>query len=442
MLLSNAIVKPNFRKQYQEQAEFTPPSYSASISGNFLKQLIEPEIALEKIAPLAGFHPQFSSFDDIYDAIKNVTEISGLSLTQKTGDGIASLLGFALNPINIVLGGAGGLLAKGAVKGVSALAPEFLSKLAGKTITKLSTETVGSLGEKALTGASMGATSLLAQNLSESITSENKVNVSQLIKASSIAGGFGLALGVVPFAANVIRSKLFRRSETTLSETTTLNQAGKDKTITPEEEIWYQAYQKNPNDPELIQQTSEILKKNHPDTVNPIDNKINVSLLTPNDIKALQSVIPDELLTREGLNYTDALSGFIQKNALDRLKQHPDLSEGFKGIVIELENKGEKDWQAFLSQLINAMNREPSADINTVKDYLKQRIENQLPAAQLTEQRIADAKEQFKHYQENLKNEEIIDETSRSQPTFKKYQEFKTQSKVFQDLIHCLQRNV
>lgn len=265
MLLSNAIVKPNFRKQYQEQAEFTPPSYSASISGNFLKQLIEPEIALEKIAPLAGFHPQFSSFDDIYDAIKNVTEISGLSLTQKTGDGIASLLGFALNPINIVLGGAGGLLAKGAVKGVSALAPEFLSKLAGKTITKLSTETVGSLGEKALTGASMGATSLLAQNLSESITSENKVNVSQLIKASSIAGGFGLALGVVPFAANVIRSKLFRRSETTLSETTTLNQAGKDKTITPEEEIWYQAYQKNPNDPELIQQTSEILKKNHPD---------------------------------------------------------------------------------------------------------------------------------------------------------------------------------
>lgn len=153
-------------------------------------------------------------------------------------------------------------------------------------------------------------------------------------------------------------------------------------------------------------------------------------------------MIPDELLTREGLNYTDALSGFIQKNALDRLKQHPDLSEGFKGIVIELENKGEKDWQAFLSQLINAMNREPSADINTVKDYLKQRIENQLPAAQLTEQRIADAKEQFKHYQENLKNEEIIDETSRSQPTFKKYQEFKTQSKVFQDLIHCLQRNV
>lgn len=443
MLLSNAIVKPNVRKQYQKQAEFTPPSYSASTSGNFLKQLIEPEIALEKIAPLAGFHPQFSSFDDIYDAIKNVTEISGLPLTQKTGDGIASLLGFALNPINIALGASGGLLAKGAVKGVSALAPEFLSKLAGKTITKLSTETVGSLGEKALTGASMGATSLLAQNLAESITSENKVNVSQLIKASSIAGGFGLALGVVPFAANVIRSKLFRRSETTLSETTTLNQAGKDKTITPEEEIWYQAYQKNPNDPELIQQASEILKKNHPDiAVNPIDNKVNVSLLTLNDIKALQSVIPEELLAREELNNTDALSGFIQKNALDRLKQHPDLSEGFKGIVTELKNKGEKDWQAFLSQLINAMNREPSADINTVKDYLKQRIENQLPAAQLTEQRIADAKDQFKHYQENLKNEKIIDETSHSQPTFKKYQEFKTQSKVFQDLIHCLQRNV
>lgn len=443
MLLSNAVVKPNFRKQYQEQAEFTSPSYSASISGNFLKQLIEPEIALEKISPLAGFHPQFSSFDDIYDAIKNVTEISGLPLTQKTGDGIASLLGFALNPINMALGGAGGLLAKGTVKGVSALAPEFLSKLAGKTITKLSTETVGSLGEKALTGASMGATSLLTQNLSESITPENKVNVSHLIKASSIAGGFGLALGVVPFAANVIRSKLFRRSETTLSETIALNQAGKDKTITPEEEIWYQAYQKNPNDPELIQQASEILKKNHPDiAVNPIDNKVNVSLLTPNDIKALQAVMPEELLAREGLNNADALSGFIQKNALDRLKQNPDLSEGFKGIVTELENKGEKDWHAFLSQVINAMNRESSADINTVKDYLKQRIENQLPAAQLTEQRIADAKEQLNHYQDSLKKQEEIHSTVKDQPIFKKYQEFKTQSKVFQDLIHCLQRSL
>ncbi len=443
MLLSHAVVKPNFRKQYQEQAEFTSPSYSASISGNFLKQLIEPEVALEKIAPLAGFHPQFSSFDDIYDAIKNVTEISGLPLTQKTGDGIASLLGFALNPINMALGGVGGLLAKGTIKGVSALAPEFLSKLAGKTITKLSTETVGSLGEKALTGASLGATSLLTQNLSESITPENKVNVSHLIKASSIAGGFGLALGVVPFAANVIRSKLFRRNETTLSETIALNQAGKDKTITPEEEIWYQAYQKNPNDPELIQQASEILKKNHPDiAVNPIDNKVNVSLLTSNDIKALQAVMPEELLAREGLNNTDALSGFIQKNVLDRLKQNPDLSEGFKGIVTELENKGEKDWHAFLSQVINAMNRESSADINTVKDYLKQRIENQLPAAQLTEQRIADAKEQLKHYQDSLKKQEEIHSAVKDQPIFKKYQEFKTQSKVFQDLIHCLQRNL
>ncbi len=29
------------------------------LCGNFLKQLIEPEIALEKIAPVAGLHPHF-----------------------------------------------------------------------------------------------------------------------------------------------------------------------------------------------------------------------------------------------------------------------------------------------------------------------------------------------------------------------------------------------
>lgn len=222
MLLTNAFVKPNFREQYQQQSEFTPPSYTASISGNLLKQIVEPEVALEKIAPLVGMHPHFSSLNDIYDALQNVTEVSGLPLSQKMGDGIASLLGFAFNPINIALGGAGGLLAKGAIKGVSFLAPEFLSNLAGKTITKLSTETLGGLGEKALTTSAIGTTPLIPQNLAESITPDSKLDVSHFIKTTAIAGGFGLALGAIPFVASVIRSKLFDRP-------------GESATITPEE---------------------------------------------------------------------------------------------------------------------------------------------------------------------------------------------------------------
>lgn len=423
MLLSASRVNPDFKEQYQQQAEYSQPSYSASISGNFLKQLIEPEVALEKIAPLAGFHPHFSSLNDLYDAVQQVTETSGLPVTQKMGDGIASLLGFALNPINIALGGAGGLLAKGAVKGVSTLAPEFLSNVASKTITQLSGETVGSLSEKALTGSSIAATSLLPENLAESITPNNKLDVSHLIQATSIAGGFGLALGVVPFAASLIRAKLFKHIESA------------------EEKTWYQDYQKNPDDPKLTQQAAEILRKNNPDlSINSLENKVTLPLLTSNDIKALQSVIPEELLSREGLNNPEALSHFIQKNALDRLKQNPSLSEGLRGVVTKLENKGEKDWHAFLSQVNKAMDGE-SSDINTVKDYLKQRIENQLPAKELTEQRISNVQDQFKYYQDSLKKQEELNPTVKTQPSFKKYQEFKTQSKVFQDLIHCLQRN-
>ncbi|WP_010597615.1 hypothetical protein [Rickettsiella massiliensis] len=211
MLLSNAIVKPDFKEQYQQQAEFSPPSYSA-LSGNFLEQLIAPEMALDKIGSLAGLHPHFSSLNALYHSIQNVTEVPVLPLTQKVGDGIAAVLGFGLNPINIALGGAGGLLAKGAVKGVSALAPEFLSNLAGKTITKLSTETVGSLGEKALTVSGIGTAPLIPQTLAESITPDNKVDVSHFIKTTAIAGGIGLALGAVPFVGSIIRSKLFNRS--------------------------------------------------------------------------------------------------------------------------------------------------------------------------------------------------------------------------------------
>lgn len=453
MLLSNAIVKPDFREQYQQQEAFSQPSYGASISGNFLKQLVEPEIALEKIAPLAGYHPHFSTLNDIYDAVQHVTETPGATLTQKTGDGIASLLGFALNPINIALGGAGGLLAKGAVKGVSALAPEFLSNLAGKTITKLSTETVGSLGEKALTVSGIGTAPLIPQNLAESITPDNKVDVSHFIKTTAIAGGFGLALGAVPFVASVIRTKFFNRPEVAANVTEeTLEQAEKNKTITPEEKSWFQEYQKNPADPALEQRAAELLKKNHPDiTVNPIDNKVNVPLLTPNDIKALQSVIPEELLAKEGIDNPNVLSDFIQKNALDRLKQNPALSNGLKGILEELETKGERVWQPFLSNVIDHIESGPEslADSHSVKDYLKQRIENQLANDKITPQSAANAQEQFKTYQDNLKQAadlsaiesqhlENSDLTQEAEPSLKKYQEFKAKSHVFSDLIQCI----
>ncbi|RDH39887.1 MAG: hypothetical protein CFE62_006680 [Candidatus Aquirickettsiella gammari] len=426
MLLSSARLKPDFKEQYQQQAKFSSPSYIATIGGNFLKQLIEPEIALEKIASLAGIHPHFSSLNDLYNAIQQVTETSGFPVTQKIGDGIASLLGFALNPINIALGGAGSLLAKGTIKGVSAIAPEFLSGLSEKTITKLSGETVGSLSEKAFTGSSVAATSLLPENLAESITPNNKLDVSHLISATSIAGGFGLALGAAPFAASLIRTKLFKQIETA------------------EEKTWYQDYQKKSDDPELTQQAAEILRKNNPDlSINPLENKVTVPLLTSNDIKALQSVIPEELLARYGLNTPNALSNFIQKNALNRLKQYPNLREGLQGIVTELENKGEKDWHVFLSSLSDQLELgpEPLANNDSVKDYLKQRIENQLPATPLTEQRIAGANDQLKHYQDILKKQEELNLTVKTQPAFKKYQEFKNKTQVFQDLIYCLQRN-
>ena len=49
MLLSSARLKPDFKEQYQQQAKFSSPSYTATIGGNFLKQLIEPEIALNSL---------------------------------------------------------------------------------------------------------------------------------------------------------------------------------------------------------------------------------------------------------------------------------------------------------------------------------------------------------------------------------------------------------
>lgn len=436
MLLNNAIVKHNFREQYQQQAKFTSPSYAGSITGHFLKQLLEPEVSLEKIAPLAGLHPHFSSLNDLYTAVQQVTETPGLPFTQKICDGIASLLGFALNPINIALGSAGGLLAKGAVKGITALAPEFLSHVASKTITKLSSETVGSLSEKAAISAGTAAGALLPENLAESITSDNKIDISHLIKTTSIAGGFGLALGAVPFAASVIRPKFF------------------NKTITSEEKIWDQDYQRNPDDPNLNKRAAEILKKNNSDlAIDPVENNITVPLLTPSDIKSLRAILPEELLARKDAGHIQMLSDFIYSNALDRLKQNPALSAGLQGILSALENKSSADWKPFLSAIIDHLDAgsEPIADAYAVKDYLKQRIENQLPDSPLTAQSISSAQDRLKAYQDSLKQaEEILPITSthklensdlvqEAAPSLKKYQEFKTKSQVFSDLLHCLQ---
>lgn len=457
MLLSNAVVQPNFRAQYQQQAEWTPPSYSASISGHFLEQLLEPEMALEKIAPLVGVHPHFATLNEIYDAVQHVTQTEGLPITQKIGDGVASLLGFAFNPINIALGGAGGLLAKGGLKGLAAVSPELLMNFTKKNITQFSKETIGSLSKKALTGASVGAVSLLPENIAESLTKENKIDVSHLIKTTSIAGGLGLALGIVPFAASLIYSKFLRRtslSETRSEEENALAPYEKSNGPTTKEQTWYQAYQKNPDDPQLIEQAAEILKKNHPDlTINPLDNTVNVSLLTANDLQALRSVIPEELLSREGLKNPKVFSDFIQNNALDRLKkQNPLLSKGLKGILTELEHKSEKDWQPLLSKIIDHIESGPEslADSNAVKDSLKQRIENQLADEKQVEQLSFDAKARLKQYEDTLKQHtelppmtsqhtlEDSELTKEGLPTIKKYQEFKTQSQVFRDLIQCL----
>lgn len=457
MLLSHAVVQPSFRAQYQQQAELTPPSYPDSISGHFLKQLLEPEVALEKIAPLVGLHPHFSTLNEIYDAVQHVTETEGLPITQKIGDGLASLLGFAFNPINIAFGGAGGLLAKGAVKGVLAVSPEILMNFAKKNITQFSKETIGSLSKKALTGASVGAVSLLPENIAESLTKQNKIDVSHLIKTTSIAGGLGLALGIVPFAASLIYSKFLRRtslSETRSKEESAFTPYEKSNGPTTKEQNWYQAYQKNPDDPQLIEQAAEVLKKNHPNlAINPLDNTVNVSLLTANDLQALRSVIPEELLSREGLKNSKVFSDFIKNNALDRLKkQNLLLSKGLKGILTELEHKGEKDWQPFLSKIIDHIDAGPEllADSNTVKDFLKQRIENQLANEKQAEQISFDAQARLKQYEDTLKkhaelpmmtlqhkleDSELVKE---GQPTLKKYQEFKTQSQVFRDLIQCL----
>lgn len=93
---------------------------------------------------------------------------------------------------------------------------------------------------------------------------------------------------------------------------------------------------------------------------------------------------------------------------------------------------------------------EPVADSNTIKDYLKQRIESQFPNAKLAEQQSFDAKARLKQYEDNLKqqaelspiasqhsieNSELAKEI---QPTVKKYQEFKNKSQVFSDLMQCL----
>lgn len=280
---------------------------------------------------------------------------------------------------------------------------------------------------------------MIPQNLAESITPDNKVDVSHFIKTTAIAGGFGLALGIVPFVGGIIRSKFFNHVE-------------QSETLTPQEKTWFEDYQKNPNNPDLTQRAAELLKKNYPDIqIDPVDNKVNLSLLTPNDIKALQSVIPEELLARDGINNPNVLSDFIQKNALDRLKQNPTISNGLKGILSELETKGEKDWKPFLSNVIDHIESgtEPSADSDAVKDYLKQRIESHFPNEKLSEQQSFDAKARLKHYQDTLKQQaELSPEASQHledsevakevQPGIKKYKEFKSKSKIFTDLIRCI----
>lgn len=184
-----------------------------------------------------------------------------------------------------------------------------------------------------------------------------------------------------------------------------------------------------------MEETIETIKKYNRDiSIDPVKNKIIIPLLTLADTESIRAILPEELLARKDINNFQALSHFIQKNALDRLKKNPNLSEGLKGIINEL--KDDKDWKPFLSMLIDHLDSGsgPLANTDSVKDYLKQRIENQSSQQELKTQRITTVHDQFNHYQETLKKQKAI--MDKEHPTFKKYHEFKSKSKLFTDLMH------
>lgn len=317
---------------YIESSKAIPSSFSGSLGRGLGTSLLAPAAAGEAItASLSGIPAHGGALDvlKMWQSEENAPGASGLGFFA--GDAI----GFALNPLTWATGG----LASGAARGVGA---------------KLGVTAASSRGAQfAVKGAALGgefAGQMLPQHIaSEYDSDENRIDAFGLAKSVGIDFGMGVAFAAVPFAWGFLRNKMGKKGGSPKEGTPEVSQESLDaalgeKTITQAEHAFSSAMLKGETPSlDIVQQVMASSKLPFDAT----SGHVNVSLLTTDNMKALNNTVADALGSVMDSETKSALNNYIIKGQLSEIIKNPKMIDGLQGVIDHMSERIAKKGEHF-----------------------------------------------------------------------------------------------
>lgn len=355
--------------RYFADSLLTKPTVTQSVFENMAAGFATPFAATQIVSDQLSQHPEGAAAKSALDSLDLQNATPGTTNFQRYANEGANMIGFALNPMSWLLGEGGGVAGRVLGRGIgrvgtaatgvpfdaaSVFARTPLKEMVNKRLSEFVPETIGKVGEeKALTlglvsdKAAAAFGTLAGAGVPQAIVDNYQADTNHIewggtAREMGEMGAFGIAIGSIPFAWGVLRGKVNRGLAEDASSALTLDKvnAGLAKgLISQDEHAWltdYLTHLNNPGDAkmgaDLKDRASELINANG-HKANTISNEAMFEMLTPDNMKNLQSVIADQLTGEVPEQFREALSNFIIHNRLDEMRQEPNSLDGVRGYV-------------------------------------------------------------------------------------------------------------
>src|SRR5580658_1159803 len=112
------------QSEYYADSLLQKPGYFHSAFDNLSASFATPPAAAAFLDKQYAQSPEGQAMASTLSAVELENETPGLGWPQKATNTVASMVGFALNPMTYLLGGVGGLAARGVVSAATKIAPD------------------------------------------------------------------------------------------------------------------------------------------------------------------------------------------------------------------------------------------------------------------------------------------------------------------------------
>jgi hypothetical protein len=387
------------QSEYYADSLLTKPGYFHSAFDNLAASFATPPAAVALLDKQYAQSPEGQSLSSTLSAVELENETPGLGWPQKTTNYIASMLGYGLNPMTYLLGGVGGLAARGVTSVAAKIAPDaasiFMRKpikdMLAQPIAKYVPSMVGKEGAEEPLSASLIADKSLHAfgtfagfSVPQAVIDNYEQDTSHIswggvAREAGEMGAFGIAIGSIPFTWGVLRGKLNRglgKEPTDDINPSSVSEGVNKGIITTDEAAWYEdlkILEKDPANKELYEKVekkgTEIINTNG-HTASTVSNEALFEMLTPENMKNLQGVIADQLTGDVPERYKTALSDFVVHNRLDEIRQNPKDLDGVRGYV------------DFVSKKLEAMPSKIAEADKILDDHLLKGVNESMPLSQ------------------------------------------------------------